>query len=230
MSDLPTPTYNDLAQLYQKEHSNAMIFARVPKDYDVLNLDEKQPSEEENKANLSKVIFRTPNTRLWSGVAVATTMALIPASLVAPTAVALTQGVMMVGLGVMLAARNSVGNMLNGLEQQYIVAHASIQEKVRNTTLQEKYVALKTKRNRRMTTGTGLIAASLVTSIATNTDTAAGSVFMTGGLCVLGLALTNHLRLKWTAGKSMDMAQTIAKRRGELVEPTPPETTKAPSV
>lgn len=226
----PTPTYNDLAQLYNKEQSNAMIFAQVPNDYDVLNFNEKQPSEEENKAQLSKVVFRTPNARLWAGAAVATTMALIPASIVAPTAVALTQGVMMVGLGVMLAARNSVGNMINAVEQQYIVAHASIKEKVRNTQLQEKYTALKTKRNRRMTTGTGLVAASLVTSIATNTDTATGSLFMTAGLCVLSLSLTNHLRLKWTAGKSMDMAQTIAKRRGELVEQSPPEPTKAPSV
>lgn len=227
---MSTPTYNDLAQLYHKEHSNAMIFARVPKDYDVLNFDEKQPSEEENKAQLSKVVFRTPNARLWSGVGVATAMALVPASLVSPSAVALTQGVLMVGLGVMLAARNSMGNMLNAVEQQYIVAHASIKEKVRNTQLQEKYTAIKSKRDRRLTTGTGLVAASLVTSIATNTGTAAGSLFMTAGLCVLSLALTNHLRLKWTAGKSMDMAQTIAKRRGELVEQSPPEPTKAPSV
>jgi hypothetical protein len=230
MSNLPTPTYNDLAQLYQKEQSNAMIFTRVPKDYDVLNFDEKQPSEEENKAQLNKVVFRTPNTRLWTGVAVAATMALVPASIVSPTAVALTQGIMMVGLGVMLAARNSMGNMVNAVEQQYIVAHASIKEKVRNTQLQEKYTAIKAKRDRRMTTGTGLIAASLVTSIASNTDTTAGSLFMTAGLCVLSLALTNHARLKWTAGKSMDMAQTIAKRRGELVEQSPPEPTKAPSV
>lgn len=229
MSNLPTPTYNDLAQLYQKEHSNAMIFTQVPNDYDVLS-DEKQLSEEERKAQLSKVVFRTPNVRLWSGAAVAITMALVPASIVAPTAVALTQGVMMIGLGVMLAARNSMGNMRNAVEQQYILAHASIKEKVRNTQLQEKYTAMKGKRDRRVTTGAGLVAASLATSIASNADTAAGSLFMTAGLCVLSLALTNHLRLKWTAGKSMDMAQTIAKRRGELVEQTPPEQTKAPSV
>lgn len=225
----PTPTYNDLAQLYNKEQSNAMIFAQVPKDYDVLNFDEKQQSEEESKAQLSKVVFRAPNTRLWTGAAVGVAMGLVPASVVAPTAVALTQAVMIVGLGVMLAARNSMGNMLNTIEQQYIVAHASIKEKVRNTQLQEKYTALKTKRNRRMTTGVGLVSASLVTSIATNSDTTSGSLFMTAGLCVLSLALTNHVRLKWTAGKSMDMAQTIAKRRGELVEQTP-QPTKAPSV
>lgn len=223
----PTPIYNDLAQLYQKEKSSAMIFARVPQDYDFLNFEGS--SKDKDQTQLNKVVFHTPNARLWAGAAVATAMAFAPASMIAPTAVALTQGVMMVGLGVMLAARNSVGNMINAVEQQYIQAHASIKEKVRNTQLQERYSAIKTKRDRRMTMGTVLVAGSLVNSIATNTDTAAGSLCMTAGLCVLSLALLNHTRLKWTAGKTMDMARTIAKRREELVEQSPQGPTKAPS-
>lgn len=229
MSDTPTtPTYNDLAQLFNKEQTSAFIFAHVPKDYDVLDLESPRETQKENNKQLEKVVFRTPNARLWSGVAVGAAMALVPASVIAPTASAATQGVIMVGLAVMLAARSQMGKVLNYAQQQYITAHGSVKDKVRNTQLQEKYTALKTKRDRRLVYGQVLIGGSLVSSILSNTHSPGGSLLMTAGFCVLSVALINHTRLKWNAGKSLDMVQTIAKRRGELVETTPTPT-KAPS-
>lgn len=228
MSD-KAPSYSDLAVLFDNERTSAFIFAKVPKDYDALDLaaSDTDTNEQTNK-QLEKVVISAPNARLWSGVAVATGMALVPASVIAPTAAALTQGVIMVGLAVMLAARNKMGKVVQFVQQEYITEHGSIKDKARNTQLQEKYTALKTKRDRRLMYGQVLIGGSLVSTIVSNTHSTGSSVLMTAGFCALSVALINHTRLKWNAGKSLDMVQTIAKRRGELVEdaPTP---TKAPS-
>lgn len=228
MSDTTGPNYSDLQPLLEKEKSNAMIYMEVPHEYDELNFDRPQATKEEKDKVLEKVVIHFPNARVWAGAAVTAGMLMVPSSVIAPTAAALAQGAMAVGLAVLLSARNSTRKIAHQAQQQYITAHASIKQKVRNTELKEKYNAVNTKLNRHLLYGQVLVGGSLVSTVATNTHSTASSLLMTVGMCALTLAFVSHVRLKWNEGKFIDMGQSIAKRRGELQEAPPQQ--KAPSL
>jgi len=214
--------YNDIPPLRKSEAHRAMIFCVVPSDLNLAgDTGNLEKDREKNKEKLKTVVLRFPNTNLWAGTAVTAALSLVPAMVVAPTAVALTQGALALGLSVVLSARNSAGKAAHHAHQQYVEAYASVSEKVKHKDVQEKYLKAKQVRDRRLLFGQVFLAGAIVSTGISNAHTVGSVLLMTASALAFGKGFVNHIQQKWASGKTMQMAETIALRRGELVAEPP---------
>lgn len=214
--------YNDILPLRKSEAHRAMIFCVVPSDLNLAgDTGNLEKDREKNKEKLKTVVLRFPNTNLWAGTAVTAALSLVPAMVVAPTAVALTQGALALGLSVVLSARNSAGKAAHHAHQQYIEAYASVSEKVKHKDVQEKYLKAKQNRDRHLLFGQVLLAGAIVSTGIANAHTVGSALLMTASALAFSKGFVDHIQQKWASGKSMQMAETIALRRGELVAEQP---------
>jgi len=215
--------YKDILPLRKAEARGAMIFCVAPSDLNLAG-DTGNPGKDREK-KLKTMVLSFPNTNLWAGTAVTAALSMVPSIVAAPTAVALTQGAFVLGLTVVLAARNAAGKAAHHAHHQYIEAYASVSEKVKHKDVQEKYLKAKHNRDRRLLFGQVLLAGAIVSTGIANAHTVGSALLMTASALAFSKGFVDHIQQKWASGKSMQMAETIAIRRGELVAEQPKSNT-----